>query len=337
MRFLIIWDKLASKFKERKKDTMKFARKAVTALLLAALMIVMLPVSAFAAEDGELWLTVSEENGKTTALIVTNTQVTDGLVVVTYDSEALTYVGVQTAADYVAKYAVNADEPGIVKISWVAPGPYEVDGIGFAILDVLFEGVEEESTVKLNGAAHDDAGNVVTAGEGVDTAALEQAIADAKAVNKDKYTSDSVANLEKALADAEAVLTDPLATQDKVDEATKTLGDAINALVILDTAALEQAIADAKAVNKDKYTDDSVAVLEKALADAEAVLAAPQKNQEQVDAAAKALRDAINGLKVIETVSPGTGDNGVALFGALAVFSILGMAVVAFNKRRVAA
>ena len=103
---------------------------------------------------------------------------------------------------------------------------------------------------------------------------------------------------------------------------------------------LEQAISDAKAVNKDKHTDESVAALEKALADAEAMLAASQKTQEQVDAAAKTLRDAINGLKVIETVSPGTGDNGdngVALFGLLAVLSILGMAVAVFNKRRVAA
>lgn len=249
---------------------MKLAGKAVTALLLAALMIVMLPVSAFAAEDGKVWLTVSEKEGETTAFIVANTLVTDGLVVVTYDSEALTYVGVKAAEDYVAKYAVNAEEPGIVKISWVAPGPYEVDGSAFAIIAVLFEGVEEESSVTINGVAYDDAGNTVTVGEGVDTAALEQAIEDAKAVNKDKYTDKSVAAMEKALAEAETVLADPLATQ------------------------------------------------------------------ERVDAAAKTLRDAINALKPIETVSPGTGDQGVALFGALAVISILSMGVLVCNKRRAA-
>ena len=316
---------------------MNFARKAVTALLLAALMIVMLPASAFAAEDGKVWLTVSEENGETTAMIVANTQVADGLVVVTYDSEVLAYVGVQMAEAYVAKYAVNAEEPGTVKISWVAPGPYEVDGSAFAILNVLFEGVEEESTMTINGIVHDDAGNTVAVGEGVDTAALEQVIADAKAVNKDKYTGDSVAAMEKALADAEAVLSNPLATQEQVDAAAKILRDAIDALKVRDTAALEQAIADAKAVNKEKYTDDSVAAMEKALADAEAVLADSLTTQEQVDAAAKTLRDAINALKAIETVSPGTGDMGVALFGALAVISVLGVAVLVQNKRRVAA
>jgi hypothetical protein len=260
----------SQKSDERKEDTMKLAGKAVTALLLAALMIVMLPVSAFAAEDGKVWLTVSEEEGKTAALIVADTQVTDGLVVVTYDSEALTYVGVKTVEAYVAKYAVNAEEPGVVKISWVAPGPYEVDGEAFAMIGVLFEGVEEESTMIINGIAHDDVGNDVIVGEGVDKAELEKAISDAKAVNKDKYTDESVAAMEKALADAEAVFADPLATQ------------------------------------------------------------------EQVDAAAEALRNAINALKAIETVSPGTGDNGVALFGVLAMISVLGMGVLVQNKRRVA-
>ena len=260
----------SKKSDERKEDTMKLAGKAVTALLLAALMIVMLPVSAFAAEDGKVWLTVSEEEGKTAALIVADTQVTDGLVVVTYDSEALTYVGVKTVEAYVAKYAVNAEEPGVVKISWVAPGPYEVDGEAFAMIGVLFEGVEEESTMIINGIAHDDVGNDVIVGEGVDKAELEKTISDAKAVNKDKYTDESVAAMEKALADAEAVFADPLATQ------------------------------------------------------------------EQVDSAAEALRNAINALKAIETVSPGTGDNGVALFGVLAMISVLGMGVLVQNKRRVA-
>ena len=101
-------------------------------------------------------------------------------------------------------------------------------------------------------------------------------------------------------------------------------------------AALEKAIADAKAVNKDKYTDDSVAAMEKALAEAEKILADPLATQDKVDAATKTLRDAISALKPIETVSPGTGDEGVALFGMLAVISVLGMAVLVQNKRRAA-
>lgn len=212
---------------------MKIAGKAVTALLLAALMVLMLPISAFAAEDGKVWLAVSEDDG-TTALIVADTLVTDGLVVVTYDSEKLTYVGVETEEAYVAMHAVNAEEPGVVKISWVAPGPYETDGSAFCLIRVLFKGVEEESTLAINGTAHDAEGNTVAVGEGVDTSALEKAIKDAEAVNKDKYTDESVAAMEDALEDAKAVLSDPLATQDEVDEAAKALRDAINALKLVE-------------------------------------------------------------------------------------------------------
>jgi hypothetical protein len=76
--------------------------------------------------------------------------------------------------------------------------------------------------------------------------------------------------------------------------------------------------------------------MEKALAEAEKILADPLATQDKVDAATKTLCDAINALKPIETVSPSTGDEGVALFGMLAVISVLGMAVLAQNKRRVA-
>jgi hypothetical protein len=315
---------------------MKLATKAVTALLLAALMVMALPMSVFAAEDGKVWLTVSEEEDKTVALIAADTQVTDGLVIVTYDSEKLTYEGVKTMEAYVAMHAVNAEEPGVVKISWVAPGPYETNGDVFGIIAVMFKGVEEESTLTINGAIHDDAGNVVTVGEGVDTTALEQAIAEAKAVDKDKYTADSVAALENALAAAEAVLADPLASQEEVDAAAQALRDAIAALKLLDTTALEQAIAAAKAVNKDKYTDETVAALENALAAAEAVLADSLASQEEVDAAAQALRDAIKALKAVDIGNAETGDNGVAIFGMLAVLSALAMTAMVVNKRRYA-
>lgn len=217
---------------------MKIAGKAVAALLLAALMVVMLPMSALAAEDGKVWLSVSEDDG-TTALIVADTLVTDGLVVVTYDSEKLTYVGVETEEAYVAMHAVNAEEPGVVKISWVAPGPYETDGNAFCLIRVLFEGVEEESTLAIAGTAHDAEGNTVTVGEGVDTAELEAAIKAAEAVKKDKYTDETVAAMEEALKDAKAVLADPIATQDEVDAAAEALRAAIKALKPVDIGNAE--------------------------------------------------------------------------------------------------
>ncbi len=217
---------------------MKIAGKAVAALLLAALMVVMLPMSALAAEDGKVWLSVSEDEG-TTALIVADTLVTDGLIVVTYDSEKLTYVGIETEEAYVAMHAVNAEEPGVVKISWVAPGPYETDGSAFCLIRVLFEGVEEESSLAIAGAAYDAEGNTVTAGAGVDTSELEAAIKAAEAVKKDKYTDETVAALEAALKDAKAVLADPVATQDEVDDAAEALRAAIKALKLVDIGNAE--------------------------------------------------------------------------------------------------
>ena len=64
----------------------------------------------------------------------------------------------------------------------------------------------------------------------------------------------------------------------------------------IDTAALEAAIEAAKAVEADKYTEESIAALNEALAAAEAVLAKEDKTQEEVDAAAAALNAAIEAL-----------------------------------------
>ena len=143
----------------------------------------------------------------------------------------------------------------------------------------------------------------------VDKTALEKAISDAKAVDTEPYTAESVAAMNAALADAEAVQADADATQAEVDAAAKALNDAVKALEKqqgeptdppvqpADKTALEQAIADAKAVETDKYTDESVSAMNAALADAETVQADADATQAEVDAAAKALNDAVKALK----------------------------------------
>ena len=65
-----------------------------------------------------------------------------------------------------------------------------------------------------------------------------------------------------------------------------------------DKTALNKAISDAEKVEKDKYTDASVAALDSAVASAKKVQANEKATQKQVDAAAKAVNDAINGLVV---------------------------------------
>jgi len=68
----------------------------------------------------------------------------------------------------------------------------------------------------------------------------------------------------------------------------------------LQTAALQEAIAAARAVDVTKYTEGTAAALQAALANAESVLADPSADQEQVDAAAKTLTDAIAALEPAE-------------------------------------
>ena len=134
----------------------------------------------------------------------------------------------------------------------------------------------------------------------VNTDALEAAIASAKAIeNKDEYTDESVAAMEAALSAAEAVLAKEDATQSEVNRAAAALNNAVDGLVkkgAVNKDELDKAIADAKAVDADKYTEDSVKALEDAIKDAEAVQADPDATQDAVDAAAKAVTDAIAAL-----------------------------------------
>lgn len=209
---------------------MRIARKAVTLLTLAALLCGLLATAAFAAEKGALWLTV-EENEGTSALIITDAVVTDGVVKLTYDSEMLTYESTEITEGYVAMYAVNAEEKGAVLISWVAPGAYALEDGAVCLIRVNFSGREQESTITLTGSVHDQSGSELNFADAPDTAGLAEAIADAQALDEGAYTEDTWAALEKALTEAKAVLANSLATQSEVDAAEKAVRDAVEALV----------------------------------------------------------------------------------------------------------
>lgn len=211
---------------------MERVRKAVRTLALAVILCAMLTTVVFAAENGSVWLKVTDASDGTgvTAMIVADTTVTDGLVTLTYDSSKLTYEGITVDEDYVAMYAVNADEEGVVKISWVAPEAYQTDGSAFALICVNFSG-KTSGSVTLSGSVRDAEGNEVALTQAPDTAALEKAIAEAEKLKASKYTPESYAAVEDALAAAKAVLADPCATQSQIDAAAKALNDAMAALV----------------------------------------------------------------------------------------------------------
>ena len=63
-----------------------------------------------------------------------------------------------------------------------------------------------------------------------DTTALETAIAEAEAIETDKYTDETVSALTKAIENAKATLENYDATQDEVDNAVKAINEAKNAL-----------------------------------------------------------------------------------------------------------
>ena len=316
---------------------MKRVNKCFRMLALVVVLCMMMANIAYAAEAGQVWLNVGKaENGQdTVALIVTDTTVTDGLVKVTYDAETLTYQDVAVSEDYVAMYSVNAEEAGVVLISWVAPEAYEHDGSGITLIQVNFLGSAD--AIEAAGMAHDAEGNELPIGT-VDTSKLEEALAKAEELTEEDYTEESWADLEEVREAAEEVLKDPTATQAEIDEAAAALEEAIAALeeFVADKTQLEKAIQTAKSKVKKDYTKKSWDAMQAALKVAEKVFADEDATQEEVDNATDALNKAIKALVPATGKNPGTGDDSqvvlVAAIGALAGVGVI--ALVLLNKKK---
>lgn len=338
---------------------MKPVKKFVRVLAVALILCMMMATAVSAAEAGKVWLSVTQSaSGEgTVALVITDTTVTDGLIKITYDSEKLTYQDVLVSSEYVAMHAVNAENPGEILISWVAPEAYEADGSAITLIEVRFEGADD--ALELTGAAHDAEGNLIAIGS-VDTSALEEAVEDAKALKEEDYTAESWAALEEALEEAEDTLKDPTSTQEEVDAATENLKEAMDALEEksedpttvpsepeepssapeegVDTTELEKAIKKAESLKEKDYTPKSYKAMEAALKVAKSVLADEDATQEEVDAAADALNKAIKALVPSTGKNPGTGDDSqlvlVAAIGALALVGIIALAVIAGKNKK---
>ena len=96
---------------------MKRVRNSVRLIALAVMLCMLLSLGVFAAENGSVWITETDTDDGTVAFVITDTTVTDGVVEVRYDADKLTYQLVTVNEACVAMHAVNADEPGVVKIS----------------------------------------------------------------------------------------------------------------------------------------------------------------------------------------------------------------------------
>ncbi|MFR5556599.1 MAG: LamG-like jellyroll fold domain-containing protein [Coprococcus sp.] len=121
--------------------------------------------------------------------------------------------------------------------------------------------------------------------------------------NKDSYTKDSYEVFETALNAAKAVLEKEESTQEEVNNAKIALLDAQNKLVKkADITTLKEAIAKAAEIKEEEVTPSSWERVQAAKAAAEKVVADFEKDetsvtQSQIDAAAKALQDALDSVQ----------------------------------------
>ena len=122
---------------------MKSVKRFARMMALAVAVCMLLTLSVFATETGSYWATESSAEGKATAAVMGSGVVTDGVVEMTYDADALSPEDLQVNDAYVAMYSVNAEEPGVIRIAWVAPGEIEIEGE-----DWLFQLTADDETVE---------------------------------------------------------------------------------------------------------------------------------------------------------------------------------------------
>lgn len=107
----------------------------------------------------------------------------------------------------------------------------------------------------------------------IDFQELNELIAQSNAVDSSKYTQSSYSVLKSALEDAIRTADKPSPTQNEINAACASLKSALNALVKLaDTTNLKKLIAEAAAIDQNKYTTASYNVLKDALKDAREIV-----------------------------------------------------------------
>ena len=107
---------------------MKSVKRFARMMALAVAVCMLLTLSVFATETGSFWATESSAEGEAYAAVMGSGVVTDGVVEMTYDADALSPEDLQVNEEYVAMYSANAEEAGVIRIAWVAPGEIEIDG-----------------------------------------------------------------------------------------------------------------------------------------------------------------------------------------------------------------
>ncbi|MGY0691362.1 S-layer homology domain-containing protein [Virgibacillus sp. FSP13] len=123
------------------------------------------------------------------------------------------------------------------------------------------------------------------------------------------YSEKAVKVLEKAITDAKAVVTDSDVDQDTINDAEKTLKDAIAAfekeVVKVDKTGLQSVLAFTSTLTEDNYTSESWKALQEKVSTAKSVNNDTKAAQSQVSEATAALNTAIEGLERADKVNTG--------------------------------
>ena len=133
----------------------------------------------------------------------------------------------------------------------------------------------------------------------LDTSALEHEIelVSEMIANLDDYVPSSVEGLQDKLDAAKAALENAV-SQAAIDEATKSLREArLNARTKADVSALEELIAYANSLDLRGYTSSSFRALNQKIAEVKLRMSDPELTQEEADALADELKDAIAALQ----------------------------------------
>ncbi len=272
------------------------------------------------AEDGG-WSTVTFEPVETTGLrLVLHPHATIEGASIPYYGTAVAEWGVHAVEGEVPEPEPEPVDKTALKAAIDAASALDQNRFTPASWQVLAEALTNAQSVYANAEATEpDVTSATSALEDAqknlvakaDKSALQTAIDAAGELDSNAYTEATWAAVATALETANTVLQDANATQQAVDNAAQALNDAVAALetkpvepVEADKTALKAAVDKADALREADYTPESWAVFAGALADAKAVLTSAEATQEQVDAAAETLQQAIRDLKPAETTDP---------------------------------
>ncbi|WP_413378192.1 DNRLRE domain-containing protein [Alkalihalobacillus sp. 1P02AB] len=136
----------------------------------------------------------------------------------------------------------------------------------------------------------------------------------ASAKDEAKYTEESYEALHQAIQKGKAVLEGDDSTQEEVDEAVRSLKEALKGLEErepeeptdpeVDKSELQSLLEQASAKDEAKYTEESYEALQQAIQKGKAVLEGDDSTQEEVDEAVRSLQEALKGLEEREPKEP---------------------------------